>query len=176
MRLSRPILVAASCLLMGMVLAVPGCSAKKNEPSRNVASASKGVKPQLQKMSSLGSTDSFKGNYDFTAKKDPFRSYGVATKAKFSVPQTVENLLPIQKYEVNQFKVLGIVTGLTESRALVLDPSGKSFVIREGSLIGPHNGRVRSLKQNAIEIVELDRDEHGKIRSKGVKLTLPRKE
>ena len=115
--------------------------------------------------------------FDFAGKKDPFRSYVVAaTKVKLPLPQISVKQLPIQQYEVNQFKVLGIITGLAENRAMVLDPTGKSYVVKDGTLIGPHNGRVLKIMPTFIEVTEQYREDSGKIRNRVVKLTLPRKE
>jgi len=58
----------------------------------------------------------------------------------------------------------------------VLDPAGKSYVIKDGSLIGPHNGRVQKITPTSIEVTEQYREDSGKIMNRVVKLTLPRKE
>ena len=113
---------------------------------------------------------------NFSGKKDPFRSYMAASKSKLSLPSASEHRLPIQKYEVNQFSVLGIIAGLAMNQAMVQDPVGKSYVIKEGTMIGPHNGRVVQIRERSIEVIEQFREESGRIRKRDVKLTLPRKE
>lgn len=84
--------------------------------------------------------------------------------------------LPIQNYEVSQFRVLGLITGLKQDSALVVDPVGKAYVVKPGMEIGKNNGRIVKITATAIEVYEQFRDEEGKLRKRTVKLTLPRKE
>jgi len=152
-----------------------GCG-KKDPAPPGTPKTMAGVKAPIQKKRSSVIAPPPQEKFDFSGKKDPFRSYMVATKSKLPLPSVTKNQLPIQKYDVNQFKVIGIITGLEENRAMVLDPTGKSHVIKAGSFIGPHNGRVQSIKPAVIEVVEQYREESGKIRNRVVTLTLPRKE
>lgn len=114
---------------------------------------------------------------DFSSRKDPFKPYVVETKA---VPVFQKGpghgSLPIQNYEVGQFRVLGIVAGLTQNSALVVDPAGKAYVVKSGMEIGKNGGIVEKVTVNSIDILEKYRDENGKIRKRTTTLTLPRKE
>ena len=165
--------VGAVAILM---IAVFGCGKKDVPPPPDAAKTAAGAKLPVQALSSSAKAPVIPERYDFTGKKDPFRSYVVVTKAKLPLPPISDKHLPIQQYEVNQFKVLGIITGLAENRAMVLDPTGKSYVIKDGSLIGPHNGRVTKIMPTFIEVTEQYREDSGKIMNRVVKLTLPRKE
>ena len=160
-----------------LTMAVSGCGKKEGSPSPDAAKVAAGAKPLVQKRSSSAMAPAPQEHFDFAGKKDPFRSYVVAaTKVKLPLPQVSVKQLPIQQYELNQFKVLGIITGLTQNQAMVLDPSGKSYVVKDGTLIGPHNGRVLKIMPTYIEVTEQYREDSGKIRNRVVKLTLPRKE
>ena len=159
-----------------LTMAAFGCGKKDVPPSPDAAKAAAGAKPLVQALSSSAKAPVTPERYDFSGKKDPFRSYVVVTKAKLPLPQISVKQLPIQQYEVNQFKVLGIITGLAENRAMLLDPTGKSYVVKDGSLIGPHNGRVLKIMPTSIEVTEQYREDSGKIMNRVVKLTLPRKE
>ena len=153
-----------------------GCGAKESPPPAGPTKPAVGAGSPVQRRSSSTTVTVPQERRDFSGRKDPFRAYVVAPKAKLLLPQVTVRQLPIQLYEVNQFKVMGIITGLAENRAMVLDPAGKSFVVKVGGLIGPHNGRVVSIKPNAVEVVERYREENGRISNRVVKLTLPRKE
>ena len=167
----------AAPLLMGLLVTVlSGCNKEQPPPPQGAASpAAKAKAPVQQRLSSLKPPPP-QETFDFSGKKDPFRSYVVASKAKLPLPPISEIQLPIQKFEVSQFKVLGIITGLKENRAMVLDPTGKSYVIKEGSLIGPHNGKVQAITPTVIDVIEQYRNESGQIKTRVVKLALPRKE
>ena len=172
-RKNKIFLVAGVVALL--LMSVAGCG-KKDAPPPDAAKAAAGTRPPVQARSSSVKPLAIQERFDFAGKKDPFRSYVVVSKAKLPLPPISEKQLPIQQFEVNQFKVLGIITGLVDNRAMVLDPAGKSYVIKDGSLIGPHNGRVLKIVPTFIEVTEQYREDSGKIVSRVVKLTLPRKE
>ena len=168
-------MIMAVGLVAFLMMSAAGCG-KKDVPPPDAAKSAAKSKPAVQGRSSSAKAPATQERYDFAGKKDPFRSYVVVTKAKLPLPPISEKHLPIQQFEVNQFKVLGIITGLVENRAMVLDPAGKSYVIKDGSLIGPHNGRVQKITPTSIEVTEQYREDSGKIMNRVVKLTLPRKE
>jgi type IV pilus assembly protein PilP len=171
-----------SCLLLFTFLAMVavGCKKKEAPPpqpvpeSKPVASQ---VAPVQKQMSSVQTITGAGSPFDFNYKKDPFKPYVVETKAptpKTGAPRI--GGLPIQNYEVNQFRVLGIITGLKQDSALVVDPAGKSYVVKPGMEIGKNNGRIVKITTTTIEVFEQFRDEEGKLRKRTVKLTLPKKE
>ena len=153
-----------------------GCSAKESVSPSTVAKPAAGARTAVQRRSSSTVTPIPLERLDFSGKKDPFRSYVVAAKAKLALPPLSGKQLPIQMYEVGQFKILGIITGLAENRAMVQDPAGKSYVIKTGALIGSRNGRLLNIQPNALEISEQYREDNGKISNRVVRLTLSRKE
>ena len=169
-------LIMAVGVVAFLMMAASGCGKKEGSPPPDAAKASAGAKPPLQKRSSSAMAPVPQERFDFAGKKDPFRSYVVVSKKTLPLTPISLKQLPIQQFEVNQFKVLGIITGLVENRAMVLDPAGKSYVIKDGALIGPHNGRVQKIMPTYVEVTEQYREDSGKIMNRVVKLALPRKE
>ena len=162
--------------LVLLVMTHFGCSAKEGNAPPRVVKSPVGTGSFVQRKISSTTAAPPRERTEFTDRKDPFRSYLVAGKAKLPLPSASEHQLPIQKYEVNQFKVLGIIAGLPMNQAMVQDPVGKSYVIKEGAMIGPGNGVVVKIRERSIEVAEQYREESGRIRKRVVKLTLPRKE
>lgn len=118
--------------------------------------------------------------FDFSNKKDPFKPF-VAVKSEplntaEALKRAKRNSLPIHSFDVGQFKLIGIITGGRENRAMVTDPGGKGYVLRAGMLIGKNDGKVVSITSNGVEILEQFRDDNGRIRKENIKLTLPRKQ
>jgi len=115
---------------------------------------------------------------DFTNKRDPFKSYAQMptqqTRAKSSKSRTHEPL-PIESFDTDKFRVSGIVTGLKENSALVIDPKGKGYVVRVGMPIGNNEGHVKSITDSTVTVEENFRDDNGRVRKRLVKLTLLRK-
>jgi type IV pilus assembly protein PilP len=156
-----------------------GC--KKGEdsppPPPSQTNAAK-VKPPVQKQqSSAQISPTAQQATDFTSKKDPFKPFMpvAAQSAKQAGSSRSTDLLPIQSYELSKFRVAGIIVGLKENSALVIDPSGKGYVVKEGMLIGDSDGRITKITATSIEVLEKYQAENGRIKSRLVKLTLPKK-
>ncbi|MHB8120890.1 MAG: pilus assembly protein PilP [Desulfuromonadaceae bacterium] len=118
--------------------------------------------------------------FDFSNKKDPFKPF-VAVKSEplntaEALKRAKRNSLPIHSFDVGQFKLIGVITGGRENRAMVTDPAGKGYVLRVGMLIGKNDGKVVSITSNGVDILEQFRDDNGRIRKENIKLTLPRKQ
>ena len=118
--------------------------------------------------------------FDFSNKKDPFKPF-VAVKSEplntaEALKRAKRNSLPIHSFDVGQFKLIGIITGGRENRAMVTDPGGKGYVLRVGMLIGKNDGKVVAITSNGVDILEQFRDDNGRIRKENIKLTLPRKQ
>jgi type IV pilus assembly protein PilP len=111
--------------------------------------------------------------------KDPFKPF-VSPQAQIAKPSasvattSTNELLPIQSYELSKFKVVGIIVGLKENRALVIDPAGKGYVVKQGMLIGSNNGHISRITGTSIEVVESYND-NGHVRKRTSKLYLPQK-
>jgi type IV pilus assembly protein PilP len=151
-------------------------------PAKPAMANSSTVKPAIQKQISTAKKPLPSGGVglDFTNRRDPFKPYiqvpaaqqgaaGKSSKGRLSDP------LPIQSFDTEKFKITGIITGLKQNSALVMDPAGKGYVIREGMQIGNNDGYVKKVTTNSIEVEESFRDDSGKVRKRIVKLTLLRK-
>ena len=79
---------------------------------------------------------------DFSGRKDPFKPFIVQQQSALRAPERrarAIDMLPIQSYDVTKFKVSGIIAGLKENKALVIDPAGKGYVVKQGMLIGSND-------------------------------------
>lgn len=162
-------------LLAAMLLFAGGC--KKKEEAPPPPPPSKPHKPVQKAVTSAAAL--VEPSLDFTNRKDPFRPF-VVVAPKPTAPTgrrpVREALLPIQNYDVSQFKVIGIVAGLKENSAMIVDPTGKGYVVRKGMLIGRNEGRITRITPSGVEVYEQFRDDSGKIVKRTIKLTLPRKQ
>ncbi|GAM07842.1 pilus assembly protein, PilP [Geobacter sp. OR-1] len=114
---------------------------------------------------------------DFAGRKDPFKPYIIqpVTPVRKAGQAKIQNALPIQSFDVNKFKLTGIIVGLKENRALIVDPYRKGYVVKAGMLLGNNNGRITKITGDAVEVLEQFRDDNGILRKRTVRLVLPQK-
>ena len=162
--------------LLGGLLMSGGCKKEEQPPSPPAPQvAPKVTPPPVQKQqSTAGVSVNTSPSLDFSMRKDPFKSLAPAD-VQPTVSARSADLLPIQSYELSKFKVAGIIAGLKENTALVIDPSGKGYVVKKGMLIGDSEGQITRITATAIEVLEKYKDDNGRIKSRTVKLTLPKK-
>lgn len=171
-----------SLLIAGLLL--PG-GCKKDAPAppspqpAKPMPAAKVVPPVQKQPSSAKIGGNLAPSLEFESRKDPFKAYvppqaQAAKSAASAGAKSTRDLLPIQGYELSKFKVAGIIVGLKENTALVIDPAGKGYVIKQGMLIGSDDGRVTRITATSIEVVESYND-NGRIRKRTSKLILPQK-
>ena len=173
-----------SALLLVALLAFGGCTKKEQAPPPSASPAPKpAVKVQsiVQKQSTSargpGSGDT---RLDFSARKDPFKPFEATPsqapqREKPAVVARNRDLLPIQSYDVNKFSISGIIIGLKENTALVIDPAGRGYVVKEGMPIGNSDGRISRIRPASVEVVEPYRDDNGHNRKRTIMLTLKKK-
>lgn len=118
--------------------------------------------------------------FDFSNKKDPFKPFVIVKASQAPVSDNLlkrgRNALPIHNFDVNQFKLIGIVTGDNQNKAMVVDPNGKGYVIKVGMTIGKNEGLITSITHSGVDVVEQFRDDNGRVRKETIKITLPRKQ
>jgi type IV pilus assembly protein PilP len=177
-RASNSLLI--TCLL-AMLLALPSCKKKAPAPpAPQTVQAQAPVAPvqkPVQKQQSSAQMETLKApSLDFANKKDPFKSLIApptpAAKTAAPVATRSGSVLPIQAFDATKYRVSGIVIGLKENKALVIDPNGKGYVVKQGMMIGNNDGRITKITANAIEVSEQFRDESGHTKKRVIKLSL----
>ncbi len=61
---------------------------------------------------------------------------------------------PLGRYEVDQLKLVAIITGLEDPVAMVQAPTGVGYVVRRGSCIGKNGGTVAVVRSGEVVISE----------------------
>ncbi len=163
-KLSNKYLQLFFCLLITILL-VAGC--KKKDVTPNPPQVQKATQPNaqiapigvVQKQLSSPKVDvNSKSSFNFKAKKDPFKPLITEPEpsAAKATPSKIKGVdaLPIQSHEVDKFVVTGIITGLKENKALVIDPAGKGYVVKTGMLIGLYGGRITQITATSVIVTE----------------------
>lgn len=102
-----------------------------------------------------------RSNYRYSAvgKKDPFRSY-FGDMANINKEKKIVSEL--QNFDVTDLRLTAIIWGVTEPRAVIVAPDGKSYVVKTGSFIGKNWGKISRVLPDKIEIVETYKDPLGR--------------
>ena len=115
------------------------------------------------------------GNFSTTGKRDPFRPFTLSTRTN-SRPR--ESLSPLERYDLGQLRLVGIVWHVKEPTAMIEDSIGLGYIVKVGTPIGANEGKVKAIKPNEIVIEETYVDLYGakKKREVNIKLSVEKAE
>ncbi len=82
-------------------------------------------------------------------------------KPKTEPSKSTRILTPLEKLDLSQLKLVGIVRGGSGTRALIEETSGKGYIIKKGTYIGIHSGKVSDILDDKIIIDEEHEDYSG---------------
>lgn len=105
-------------------------------------------------------------SYSPLGKRDPFRSF-IETKV-----ETAE-VCCTQKYDIDQYHLVGIIWGVDRPRALVEDPENVGWVIEIGSYLGKNWGKVTSINANEVVVTEEYQTIDGELVVNNLSIKLP---
>ena len=105
--------------------------------------------------------------YDPRDKRDPFRSIRFVDDG----PED-KDFGPLGDFELGQLELQAVIWDATNPRALILDPGGRSYIVREGSSIGKNNGQVIHIGDNLVLVKETYEDFAGTRTTKDVELRI----
>ena len=79
---------------------------------------------------------------------------GVAVTELPSFRERREFLTPLEKIDIGQLTLKGIIQAQSGNRAIVIDASGEGYVIRKGTYVGLNSGTVEKIESDRVVIVE----------------------
>ena len=138
----------------------PASAAKEPEPVKNKsetdADAEKTPSPPARNVTSI--------------KRDPFRPFTL--NARGNSARRRENVSPLERYELGQLKLVGVIWDVKEPNAMVEDASGLGYRIKVGTPIGSNEGKVKAILQDGIVVEEYQIDLYGAKTKRDVKVRL----
>jgi type IV pilus assembly protein PilP len=115
---------------------------------------------------SFGSAD--KGfTYVAAGKRDPFRSFILEQQASRDLGH---DRGPLEQFELAQLALHAVVWDTPRPRALVTDPSGRGYIVAEGTPIGKNEGRVTKITDNLVVVRETYVDYLGERTEKDIEM------
>jgi type IV pilus assembly protein PilP len=115
--------------------------------------------------------------YDPTGKRDPFQPF-IATQTPVMPSGEEMPITPLQKYDLSQLKLVAIMVGKGEGKAMVEDSEGKGYIVEKGVYVGRNFGKVKTILKDRVIIEERYKDYMGQVKTKEIVLQLhpPEKE
>lgn len=104
--------------------------------------------------------------YTGVGKRDPFRPFVIERNPRLQIT-------PLQKYELGQLKVAGVISGPSTPRAMVEDGGGMGYIVTIGTPMGPNGGVVTAILPGRIVVEESVEDYYGKVSKHQVVLAVP---
>ena len=104
-------------------------------------------------------------------RRDPFRPFTLDLRGDV---QEVEILSPLQRFEIAQLKLTGLVLDMSPPRAMLQDASGMGFIITPGTPIGRRHGVVKSIEPGRVVVEEMVLDYYGRQQAHQVVMEMPR--
>jgi type IV pilus assembly protein PilP len=95
--------------------------------------------------------------YEARGRRDPFRSVLETKRDK----KALADLPPLQRLELSDMQLSGIVWGTMGYAALITTPDGKGYTVRTGTILGPRGGVVKKITKTEIIIQETIEDIFG---------------
>jgi type IV pilus assembly protein PilP len=106
--------------------------------------------------------------YDPAGKPDPFRSY----IRELSRLKNATAATPLERFDLSQISVSAVIWGTKNPRALIHDPSGKGYIVAEGTPVGKNDGRIIEINDGRVLVKETYVDYEGQATTKDVELRL----
>lgn len=102
-------------------------------------------------------------------KRDPFRPMTMRAR---TISRPRENLSPLERFDLGQLKVVGVVWNINEPRAMIEDSAGLGYTVKVGTPIGINDGMVKAIGPNQIVVEEFYEDNHGTRKKRDINMKL----
>jgi len=113
-------------------------------------------------------------HYNPRGKTDPFKPL-IKKEIPGQMKVDLRALSPLQRFRLEQLKLIGILSSDAKKVAIVADPKGKTYVIVKGTAIGQNNGRVSIIMDDQVIVEEQQAgDGSRKVQTKRIILNLHR--
>jgi type IV pilus assembly protein PilP len=144
---------ARACLVAAVAL-LAGCSGKKPPPRPAAAPVAPAVAvPAVAAAAAPQRQDQPDWSYSSVGKRDPFRSF-LTEMERGQGTLTTRCATPLGKFELEQLKLVAVVTGLEDPVAMVEAPSGVGYSVRRGACIGKNGGVVAAVRSGEVVVSE----------------------
>jgi type IV pilus assembly protein PilP len=164
--------------LLALLSLVGGCGDRESKPAAKAPAPEKAASPMVKKQAPQSKEPEAEIAppvyvYDPAGKRDPFEALLTVRKP---VSDSGAPLTPLEKFDLGQFRLAGIIIGKDEPMAMVMAPGGKSYILKKGIKIGKNAGTVVAIQEDGVLVEERFYDFSGAFRKSIQKIQLPERE
>lgn len=147
---------------------------KSEKMVQKVSSVNSDVKKNIEKVTIEAETnieenvDKIRSN--LAGWRNPFKPF--ITKVVEKNEDESRPKSPLEKYNVNELKLIAIIWGIKRPTAMIEDPDGIGYVIKKGTLVGDRKGKVVKISKDKVIVKERFRDLLGNSQVEEVALKL----
>jgi type IV pilus assembly protein PilP len=138
------------------LLAACGSPTPATKPAAKSAAIKPAAKAAVPEQAAAPAEEIY--TYSAIGKRDPFRS----PLDDLVVQGEADSQCPLCKWEIDQLRLVAVVTGTGNPVAMVEDPDGVGHVVRQGTQVGRRNGKVTTIRRDEVVVAELAHDPFGK--------------
>ncbi len=93
--------------------------------------------------------------YEPTGKRDPFLSFTAPKSSeKECGPFEDCDTGALQRFDLDQLKLVGIIWDVKTPKAMFIDPSSKTHIVSEQDKIGRNNGYIAEIREGELVVIE----------------------
>jgi type IV pilus assembly protein PilP len=170
---NKSVVLVTLSLLLG--LAASGCSGSNQVPvtAPKPIAAKPVQKPvSLATPTDVGEKAPAAYSYNPQGRRDPFASIIVKEEKQAKMGDRP----PLERFNISEFKLTGVVWGGLGYNAMVEGPDGKGYFIHVGTVIGMNKGVVKKIMQNRMVIEEKFKNFSGETERREIVIELRKKQ
>ena len=152
-----PFIIATGIFIVGIIVFAqePGASgpAATSAPDTPVTSVNT-ISPAIETSVDLLHSSKFLVPYIYQQdnRRDPFKPFQEIGPLEGG--ELVGPLLPLQRYDLGEIKLVGIIWDIRNPKAMFVDPTKKVHVLSKDDRIGRNNGYVAVIREGEVVVVE----------------------
>ncbi len=168
-----------TCLICGVFVCTCLVACVEEESSTSNSQTTKvAPKPPSKKVAPPVAQQEEKKEVEFAyvteGRRDPFVPLSRIKKPLVNADNEPET--PLQSYDIVQFRLVGVIVGRGEPKAMVVAPDGKAYVLAKGVKVGKNNGVVIDITNQTIFVKEKYYDYSGNVIENIQEIAVPKRE
>ncbi len=160
------LLLTAYCLLLTILT---GCKKEEVAPPP-VVPVKKAATPVQAAITTVKKEEYV---YSPIGKRDPFKPF---IEKKVSAAVSKVPTTPLQGYDLGALRLVGVILLPGKKVAIIEDPTGRGYHVKEGTLIGMNEGRVVEIIKDEVIVEEKYLDEMGQTKTRKVSISIPKEQ